>query len=58
LNADLNASFNIKNNYLDSIRHPSRAPVNEPIVSNLQGKHGSAGLVDVRRKPANLFAGS
>jgi transposase len=33
LNADLNASFNIKNNYLDSIRHPSRAPVNEPIVS-------------------------
>ena len=34
LNADLNASFNIKNNYLDSIRHPSRAPVNEPIVSS------------------------
>jgi transposase len=34
LNADLNASFNIRNNYLDSIRHPSRAPVNEPIVSN------------------------
>lgn len=33
LNADLNASFNIRNNYLDSIRHPSRAPVNEPIVS-------------------------
>jgi IS605 OrfB family transposase len=34
LNADLNASFNIRNNYLDSIRHPSRAPVNGPIVSS------------------------
>ena len=33
LNADLNASFNIRNNYLDSIRHPSRTPVNESIVS-------------------------
>jgi putative transposase len=33
LNADLNAAFNIRNNYLDSIRHPSRAPVNEPVVS-------------------------
>jgi len=35
LNADLNASINIRNNYLDSIRHPSRAPVNEPIVSDM-----------------------
>lgn len=33
LNADLNASFNIRNNYLDSIRHPSRASVNGPMVS-------------------------
>jgi transposase len=33
LNADLNAAFNIRNNYLDSIGHPSRAPVNEPNVS-------------------------
>jgi putative transposase len=42
LNADLNASFNIKNNYLDSIRHPSRAPVNEPIVSNKAGAKAQA----------------
>jgi IS605 OrfB family transposase len=41
LNADLNASFNIRNNYLDSIRHPSRASVNRPIVSSYVP--GSAG---------------
>ena len=34
LNADLNASFNIRNNYLDSIGHPSRASVNRPIVAD------------------------
>ena len=31
-NADLNASRNILQNYLDSISSPSRAPVNEPIA--------------------------
>jgi IS605 OrfB family transposase len=41
LNADLNASFNIRNNYLDSIGHPSRASVNRPIVSS--HSPGSAG---------------
>ena len=30
LNADLNASRNIRNNYLDAISHPSRATVNPP----------------------------
>ena len=34
LNADLNASFNIKQNYLDSISYPSRAVVNQPIVAS------------------------
>lgn len=48
LNADLNASFNIKNNYLDSIRHPSRAPVNEPIVSG-HSPRTAGGLVTSRR---------
>jgi len=48
LNADLNASFNIKNNYLDSIRHPSRAPVNEPIVSG-HSPRSAGGLVTSRR---------
>jgi len=32
LNADLNAAFNIKQNYLDSISYLSRAVVNQPIV--------------------------
>ena len=32
LNADLNAAFNIKNNYLDSISYPGGAAVNQPIV--------------------------
>jgi len=32
LNADLNAAFNIKLNYLDSISYLSRAVVNQPIV--------------------------
>ncbi len=34
LNADLNASFNIKQNYLDSISYLSRAVVNQPIVTS------------------------
>jgi len=34
LNADLNAAFNIKQNYLDSISYPSRADVNQPIVAS------------------------
>jgi IS605 OrfB family transposase len=54
LNADLNASFNIKNNYLDSIRHPSRAPVNEPIVSSRKTKRESAESYEVRYKPTTL----
>ena len=33
LNADLNASFNIRNNYLDAISYQDRASVNKPIVS-------------------------
>ena len=33
LNADLNASRNIRQNYLDATCHPSRASVNKPIVS-------------------------
>lgn len=33
LNADLNASRNIRQNYLDAICHPGRAAVNQPIVS-------------------------
>jgi len=32
LNADLNASRNIRQNYLDAICYPGRAPVNEPIA--------------------------
>jgi IS605 OrfB family transposase len=32
LNADLNASRNIRQNYLDAISHPNRAPVNVPIA--------------------------
>jgi len=32
LNADLNASRNISQNYLDAICHPSRAAVNPPIA--------------------------
>jgi putative transposase len=34
LNADLNASFNIKQNYLDSKSYPSRAAVNQPYVAS------------------------
>jgi len=34
LNADLNAAFNIKQNYLDSISYLSRAVVNQPIVAS------------------------
>jgi len=34
LNADLNAAFNIKQNYLDSISYPSQAVVNQPIVAS------------------------
>ena len=33
LNADLNASRNIRQNYLDAICYPGRVPVNEPIVA-------------------------
>lgn len=33
--ADINASFNIKNNYLDSKSSPGRAAVNQPIVTTL-----------------------
>ena len=32
LNADCNASRNIRQNYLDAISYPGRAPVNEPIA--------------------------
>lgn len=38
LNADLNASRNIKQNYLDATCYPGRAPVNEPIVSTASGR--------------------
>ena len=34
LNADLNASFNIRQNYLDSISYLSKAVVNQPIVAS------------------------
>ena len=34
-NADLNASFNIVNRYLDSISYPDRAVVNQPIARSL-----------------------
>ena len=34
LNADLNAAFNIKQNYLDSISYPSQVVVNQPIVAS------------------------
>ena len=34
LNADLNAAFNIRQNYLDSISYLSRAVVNQPIVAS------------------------
>ena len=58
LNADLNASFNIRNNYLDSIGYPSRAPVNEPIVSSRVTKRESAVSHEVRYKPTTLVVGS
>lgn len=38
LNADVNASRNIRQNYLDAICYPSRVPVNEPIVSTASGR--------------------
>jgi len=38
LNADLNAAFNIKQNYLDSIPYLSRAVVNQPIVASSVGR--------------------
>lgn len=57
LNADLNASFNIKNNYLDSIRHPSRAPVNEPNVSSRRTERKSAKSYEVRYKPTIKVVG-
>jgi len=34
LNADLNAAFNIKQNYLNSISYLDRADVNQPIVAS------------------------
>jgi transposase len=34
LNADLNASRNIRQNYLDAISYPSRAAVNQPVVGS------------------------
>jgi len=37
LNADLNASRNIRQNYLDAICYPSRAAVNSPIVASARG---------------------
>jgi putative transposase len=37
LNADLNASRNIRQNHLDAISYPSRVPVNEPIVATASG---------------------
>jgi len=47
LNADLNASRNIRQNYLDAISYPSRAAVNQPIAA-----------VSTSCKPPNLFGGS
>jgi len=52
LNADLNASRNIRQNYLGAISYPGRVLVNEPIVSPLVGQ-GQApefihGVVDTR----------
>jgi IS605 OrfB family transposase len=38
LNADLNASRNIRQNYLDAISYPSRVEVNQPIVAYDDGK--------------------
>ena len=37
LNADLNASRNIRQNYLDATCYPGRVPVNEPIVVPVRG---------------------
>ena len=37
LNADLNASRNIRNNYLDATCYPGRVSVNEPIVTPTRG---------------------
>ena len=38
LSADLNASRNIRQNYLDAISHPGRAVVNKPIVATASGR--------------------
>jgi putative transposase len=38
LSADLNASRNIRQNYLDAISHPDRASVNKPIVASVDTK--------------------
>ena len=39
LSADLNASRNIRQNYLDAISHPDGASVNEPIVASVDTKN-------------------
>ncbi len=44
LNADLNASRNIRQNYLDAISYPSRVVVNQPIVSPPFGVAGTSCL--------------
>lgn len=38
LSADLNASRNIRQNYLDATSHPDRASVNKPIVASVDAK--------------------
>ena len=43
LNADLNASRNIRQNYLDAIGHPGRVDVSQPIVAHDDVKAPSGG---------------
>jgi IS605 OrfB family transposase len=45
LNADLNASRNILQNYLDAISHPSRAVVNQPIAPSSLVEQAQPSLV-------------
>lgn len=44
LNADLNASRNIRQNHLDAICHPGRASINKPIVAHVDAKGSSEQL--------------
>jgi IS605 OrfB family transposase len=59
LNADLNASRNIRQNYLDATGYPGRVVVNQPIVVSNEAK-GSlrATAVEFNYKPPSLDGGS